>query len=173
MSDDDYKEDLEVSFDNLPENWRDHPRRFAVWGEKHANAIAERDRAKESLEVTKAELGTEIRKDWAALGYDKAPTVDAVKDWVILQPKFKDANKKYINACEEANILSIARSAFEHRRKQLESLTQFLLMGIISANPKLQGDDEPHGDEVVQGMSKSTEKTMKDKIKPKRKRRRR
>ena len=162
---DDYKKDLETNFDTLPENWRDHPQKFADWGEKHANAMADRDRSKESLEVVKAELGTDIRQNWASKGFDKAPTVDAVKDWVTLQPVYRIANKDYIDACEQTQIMAVAKSAFEHRRKQLESLTQFLLMGIISANPKLQGQDEdPHGDEVQQGMGKTTKVKMKRRV---------
>ena len=160
----DYRKDLETNFDTLPENWRDHPGRFADWGEQHAHAMADRDRAKENLEVVKAELATEIRKDWAKLGFEKAPTVDAVNNWVILQPDYRTASDAYIDACEHANVMAVAKSAFEHRKKQLESLTQFLLMGIISSKPKLQGIEEPHGDEVQQGLNQSsTKKVLKKK----------
>lgn len=160
-----YLDDLETGFDTLPEDWRDHPRRFAKWGNKHANSMAERDRAKENLKVVEAELATQVRSNWDALGFEKAPTVDAVQHWVIQQPKYREASEEYINKCEEVNILSVGKSAFEHRRKQLESLTQFLLMGIISSTPKLQGTDDPHGDEIQQGIKPTTHKRIKRRLK--------
>jgi hypothetical protein len=144
----DYNADLAIEFDNLAENWRDQQMLYMKYGEEHANKMRERDRLKESLDIIKAERGAHIREMWETEGFDKAPTVDGVNGWVTRDEQTQEAVKKLIGANHDMNVLHVAKSAFEHRKKALESLTQLYLIGYFS-KPRLQEEtsvQKPHGD---------------------------
>ena len=157
----DYKTDLAIDFDNLAENWRDQQFMYMKYGEEHANKQRERDRLKESLEIIKAERGAYIRQNWEKEGFIKPPTVDGVKDWITLDKQTQQATQFLIDANHEMNVFFVAKTAFEHRKKALESLTQLYLIGYFS-KPRLQ-ETKPYGD--------SQQKALNEKHKTRRKRR--
>ena len=39
-----YNDDLQIDFDKLDINWRDHPITYMKWSEKWVNAVAFKDR---------------------------------------------------------------------------------------------------------------------------------
>ena len=124
----DYNKDLEVNFDRLDENWRDHSRNYMEWSEKWVNAVAEYDRAKEGLEVVKAEVDMEVRnKD-----HTKKPTEAAITSMVTTHKNYRAASELLIEANKKANLLKSAKSAFEHHKKALEGLTQLWVNGYWS-----------------------------------------
>ena len=141
-----YKTDLEIDFDNLAQNWADQQSFYMKYGEEHANKIRDRDKLKEQLDIVKAERGAYIREHWENEGLIKPLTVDGVKDYVTIDPQVRSAVSDLINANHEMNVLQVAKSAFEHRKKALESLTQLFLIGYFS-KPRLQETKkEPYGD---------------------------
>ena len=137
-----YKTDLQTSLENLDRNWLEQPGLFMKWGERWANAVAVKDRAKENLEVLKAEIDSEIRKDWKGFGFDSKPTEAGISAAITIEPRFRAANAAHIDAMEEVNIMAVAKSAFEHRKKQLDNLTSLYLAGFFS-KPKLQDAHDP------------------------------
>jgi hypothetical protein len=141
----DYKNDLEISFHDLEDHWKRQGTLYMKWGELHANSIRLRDRAKEKLEVLKAEKGAYIRDFWSEEDYSKPLTVDGVKDWVANNDEVKGAVSDLIKATENMNLMGVAKGAFEHKKKALEMLTQLYLIGYFS-KPKLQETNEPFGD---------------------------
>jgi len=151
-----YSQDLRTSLENLDQHWLEQPGHFMKWGERWANAVATKDRAKENLEVLKAEIDKEIRKDWDKFGFDSKPTEPAIKSAIILEPRYKQASDEHIDAMEQVNIMAVAKSAFEHRKKQLDNLTSLYLAGFFS-KPKLQDahdPDYPLGNPQQQALNK-------------------
>lgn len=128
----DYKKDLEIDFSNLEECWRTQASNYMKWSEKWANAVAERDRAKELVETIRAEVDAEIR----AMYGKKKPTEAAISSKVDLDGRYKDAVQNYIEKTRIANLYYSTKSAFESRKKALEGLTQLWLGGYWS-EPKI------------------------------------
>jgi len=154
----DYKADLEIEFHNLEEHWKKQGSLYMKWGELHANSIRMRDRAKESLEVMKAEKAAYITEHWEVEGLAKAPTVDGVKNWVTNDSEVRGSGSDYIRATENMNVMGVSKVAFEHKKKALEMLTQLYLIGYFS-KPKLQETDEPFGDPQQKALNQSDTKT--------------
>lgn len=118
-----YREDLEIDKFALDEAWETQALRFCDWAEKEVEAQFERDKAKEKLDIAEASTDTEIRKDPSKFGIDKV-TETAIKNAVLLHKTRTEAQEKYLNAVRSAKILSVAREAFDHRKKALEKLTE-------------------------------------------------
>ena len=86
-----------------------------------------------------------IRKNYQDEGLEKI-TDKIVESWIIRQPEYqkalkelrhatKNANDKLNHAEYDANILKIAKEAFEHRKKMIEQLVS-LYVGEFWAKPK-------------------------------------
>jgi len=132
---DDYNKDLEIDFNRLDENWRDQSSNYMDWSQKWVNAVTKRDRAKEGLDVVKAELDRELRNR----DYDKKPTETALNAMIITHENYRAAFELLTEANEEVNLLASAKSAFEHRKKALEGLTQLFVNGYWS-EPRISGE---------------------------------
>ena len=128
-----YNEDLKIDFAELDINWRDHSTNYMKWSEKWVNSVAYRDRSKEALEVVRAGLDAKYRRD---LFDGKKPTEVAIAAAIISDEEYKLANQTLLDANEAVNLLASAKTAFEHRKKALEGLTQLWLGGYFS-NPNI------------------------------------
>jgi len=131
-----YNEDLEIDFAQLDINWRDHSTNYMKWSEKWVNAVAERDRLKESLDVLKAELDAKYR---IKLYDGKKPTEVSIAAIITTNDDYKLAQWTLIDANEAVNLLASAKAAFGHRKKALEGLTQLWLGGYFS-NPNIPAE---------------------------------
>ena len=133
-----YSDDLKIDFAELDINWRDHSANYMKWAEHWVNAVAQRDRKKEALDVLKAELDKEYRvKLEKQLG--KKPTEAAVSASITADETYQIAQQEIIKANENVNLLASAKVAFEHRKKALEGLTQLWLGGYFS-NPNIPSE---------------------------------
>jgi hypothetical protein len=131
---DNYNEDLRIDFAELDLNWRDHAANYMHWSNKWVAAVSERDRAKENLDVIKAEVDREIREAYSG----KKPTEAAISALVSTNTRYREASDLLIDANEKVNLLASAKSAFEHQKKALEGLTQLWINGYWS-EPKISG----------------------------------
>lgn len=164
----DYEQDLQTNFEDLDRHWLEQPQKYMKWGERWSNAIAKRDRAKENLDVTRAEIDKEIRKGWdkPPWEFDSKPTETAISSAIITDDRYRHANSEYIDAGEEVNIMLVAKTAFEHRKKQLDNLTSLYLSGWFT-RPRLQGDrdpDYPLGDPQQKALSKQQKPKRKPRL---------
>ena len=132
---DDYNKDLEIDFNRLDENWRDQSSNYMDWSQKWVNAVTKRDRAKEGLDVVKAELDREIRNR----EHKTKLTEAAINAVIITHENYRVAFELLTQANEDVNLLASAKSAFEHRKKALEGLTQLFVNGYWS-EPRISGD---------------------------------
>lgn len=166
-----YSDDLKINFAELDIDWRDHSANYMKWAEKWVNAVAQRDRKKEALDVLKAELDKKYRiKLEKQLG--KKPTEATVSASIVSDKTYQIAQQEIIKANEEVNLLASAKVAFEHRKQALEGLTKLWLGGYFS-NPNIPSEIK---ERVEQGdsnyMAKQTEvlaantRLQKRKLKP-------
>ncbi len=131
----DYHKDVEIDITNLGNEWVEQPSLYLYYAEALADAIDTRDRAKQKLEVDSAELDQGYRKHWDELHPDTKMTETALKA-NILQDKVYAKSVALLNkASHNVNLLTSARSAFEHRKKALENLVSLHITGFHS-NPK-------------------------------------
>ncbi|KXH69814.1 MAG: hypothetical protein AM326_01705 [Candidatus Thorarchaeota archaeon SMTZ-45] len=122
-----YKDDLAIDKDSLEECLVEQPELYAKWSQVWAQAVRERDEAKEALNLVKAELDMKIRKSWDILGFDKKPTDMAITTWICAQKDYRDANFILIQATYNVNVLEAAKWAFQHRKDALDNLTKLFL----------------------------------------------
>jgi len=169
-----YEDDLRIDFNQLDINWRDHSANYMKWSEKWVNSVAVKDRKKEVLDTLKAELDSKYRQSLFEKD-QKKPTEGAIAAAIQNDDAYKLAQSDLINATEEMNLLACAKSAFDHRKKALEGLTQLWLGGYFS-NPnipveikeKFKKDDTEYQEEQTKALNEN-KRLQKRKIKPIRK----
>lgn len=124
----DYNQDIEIDKYSLDTECIDQPRKFMKWASLLADALKERDEAKQFLKVTETKISLEIRSDPKSFGLDKI-TESAVESVVINQKQVVEAGQRLIDAQYNVNILSAAKEAQEQRRSMLENLIKLFLSG--------------------------------------------
>jgi len=136
VKDKDYEKDLEIDKYALDAECVDQPRKFMKWSENLADAMAELDRADQRLDVTKAGVEQDVRKDPDKYFIEKV-TEAAIKVAVTLDQTTKDAHEDWVQAKHKVGILMAARGAMEQRRSMLENLVKLFLSGYW-ADPKVK-----------------------------------
>lgn len=135
LKDRDYFQDLEIG-DDLQDEWIKHPSLYMYYSESHADAIDTRDKAKQFMEVEAAKLDSYLRKEWAKLFPEDKMTEAGIKAKVLQHVSYKKAQNLLNKANHNVNILSSAKSAFEHRKKALENIVTLTVMGFHSEPKK-------------------------------------
>lgn len=142
----DYEQDLAIDPHNLAEEWLRHPMLYMKYSEELAEAGKRRDKAKETLDIGKAQLDSSIRKDPDAYNVPKV-TETAVSNAILISEGYQRLSEEYNETVWEVNILSAAVRAFEQRKKALESLVQ-LYIAQYFAGPK-EPQNLPEGKRMV------------------------
>lgn len=121
-----YHEDLKIDTSNLDKEWVNQAPLFMKYSEAAAKARDVRDRAKERLDVARAEADSDIRKYPAKYGLsvDKKPTEGAILSCVIADSKVSKLQDDYLTAQYEESLLSSAVRAFDQRKSALEGLVR-------------------------------------------------
>lgn len=105
---------------DLDKHWSKQARSYAFWGWKWAEAKRDLDQAEDQLELTKAELDSDIRNEPEKFDIPKI-TESAIKNAILAHPRHKEAIKKINNLRLEVNKLSVALTALDHKKKALEN----------------------------------------------------
>lgn len=184
-----YKEDLKINKYLLEEEWSDHSDRYITYSDGYAEAVRERDDAKEELSFrkaeaqdeldrVKAELDIEIRTNYMSYGFEKI-TEAIVSNWIIRQEAYKEAlshyrkvvrnyNQKLNQAEYSVNICDGARRAFEHRKIAMDNLTRLMLAGYFSSKPSkdikesIQENQDQRREEATQNKLKESFRRRKE-----------
>ena len=127
-----YEKDLHIDKDALEDCLIDQPSLYGKWSNAWARAVRERDQAKETLNIVKADLDMKIRKNWDILGFDKKPTDMAIITWICAQEDYRGANLVLIEAAYAVNVLETAKWAFQHRKDALDNLVKLFLSNYYS-----------------------------------------
>jgi len=134
-----YKEDLFIDKYNLDIEWLKQPMLFVKWAERWAEAVERRDRAKQYLEVIKAEMYTKIKKDPDVYGLPDKPTEGATNAIVTKSKKYRSAFEDYLDLNGQVNVLASAKEAMNHKKRALEYVSQLMLGGFYS-NPNIKAE---------------------------------
>ena len=161
-----YNDDLKVDFAQLDLNWRDHSVNYMKWSEKWVNAVSERDRIKEALDVLKAESDRKYRYE-LQLTEGKKPTEASIAAMITTDEDYKLTQQTLIDANEAVNLLACAKTAFDHRKKALEGLTQLWVNGYWST-PKIPVEIKERAENSSQ-YHKEQRKALNDNVRLKRK----
>lgn len=128
----DYNGDLEIDEHALDIEWKGQSKLFMRYAELSAEAVYERDKAKDQLEVVKAEIDSDIRTNFKKFGFDKKPTEAALTAQILTNDKYKKYNDLYIKAIKNMNILIAAKDGIGNKKYALENLTKLWVAGYYS-----------------------------------------
>lgn len=134
-----YESDLKIDLERLEENLQEQAEFVMDYGKEWAEKTAERDRARENISVIEAELDGYARANWVDIS-DTKMTEKSILGYVLNEDKRRSAMENLISITEEVNILSVAKSAFDHRKKALEGLVT-LFVANYYADPKIAKRD--------------------------------
>lgn len=157
----DYEQDLTIDESALDVEWLQQARLMMQYGRYCSECKLEMDKAKEHLEVTKAELDKDIRANPDSFDLTKI-TEGVVSNTIILQPEHQEALDAYLNAKYEFDMALNAVRAIDQKKAALENLV------------RLHGQQYFAGPSVPRDLSKEWEAkeqqtTSNSKVKMKRK----
>lgn len=159
----DYQKDLEINKHKLDEELLDQAQRMMRYNAAHAQAMYDRDRAKQSLDVTRANLDAGIRAELTGAG---VKFTEAVVDGKIkTSPTYLEAQEKYLKAEHEVQLLLGAVMAMNARKVMLENLVKLYLSGYWG-EPRVQGQSSAQGSTEAAIMRSQKEFTPTDWNKP-------
>lgn len=118
-----FKDDLVIDKFSLDSAWENQALLFCKWAELEVEALDQRDRAKERVDLVRAQLDAEIRKRAG----DKKPTEAAILSEIQQSKAYLEATDDYMNKVRTAKILGVAREGFDHRKTALVKLTDLFL----------------------------------------------
>jgi len=156
---DGYQKDLEIAKHSLDWEWQRQAGLFLKYSDEFANANLLRDRAKENIEIVKAELNKSILADPGKFSIDKI-TVASVDAVIKTDKKVIKAIDKWLQLKYEAEIFGSAKQAFEHKKSALEHLAKLYLSGYWSS-PRISSDAKQEVEtskkkKMVKKLNKST-----------------
>lgn len=124
-----FSDDAKIDKHQLDYEWLRQASLFHKYAEAHANAMFERDKLKERLDLVKAQIDSAIRSDPEDYGFLTKPTEPAISSAIIQDLDYIEAKTSYLNAIREMNIVVGARIAMEHKKAALETLAKLYLSG--------------------------------------------
>lgn len=131
-----FEQDLQINKHALDAELLDQAQRMFRYSSAHAQAMLNRDKAKQSLDITKANLDASIRVELTTAG---TKFTEAVVDGKIrMSPGYIESQDKYQKAEHEVQLLLGAVMAMNARRSMLENLVK-LFLGQYWSEPRLEG----------------------------------
>lgn len=133
---------LEVDRLRLDEEWAKHPQEYHEWALAFADAQYEYDKAKSSLELTKAILDGDIRNNPGDFDLKEKFTEAVVTNTIIVQLEYQAAVKKLNAARYELEQRKADVNALDQRKRQLTVLAELWIRDYYSeATVKGQTDE--------------------------------
>ncbi len=119
----DYEREIIIDESSLDIELLEQPRLFLQYGRNEHRARRDVDYAKERLDLVKAKLDKAMRADPDKYNIARI-SEGAIMNTILLQPKYEEANKKYIEANYEYGVARAAVWAFDQRKTALENLVR-------------------------------------------------
>ena len=154
----DFDKDLEISRTTLNDDCITQPSLFAWYAILSEQAKDERDRAKENISVTEAELDMQIRKEMEDAG--EKVTEGKVEKAIKRHEGYREAVEIYLSAAHVYGVLYAAQSAVSHRKEMLITL-------VANMRNEFYGEvaiSEPESGTARSGVSPELLRTRLDKI---------
>jgi hypothetical protein len=125
-----YSKDLSIDFANLEINLKDQPQLYMKYAELYTDAVSERDKLKEKLDIEKAKLDSKVRRDPDKyIGSGTKLTEAAVSNYIISREEIQDINTDLIEKNRIINLYSSAKTAFDHRMKSMAKQVDLFVAG--------------------------------------------
>ena len=126
-----YFEELLIDRYKLEEECADQPRRSMEWGEKYAEAIFDRDKAKQNLKIVAAQVQQRVRQDpdlYGVVAGQRGVTEGAIQAALDTNQEILDAEDLVLEAEKNLQIMKTAKDAFlSDRKSQLTNLVHLQL----------------------------------------------
>lgn len=126
-----FQNDIKIDHDALDVEFVKQASLYLKYSEELALAKDQRDRLKERVDVVKAEMDGMVRRNPAVYDIEKI-TETTVYSAVIQSKEYEEANKKYLDARLNAELIQAAVSALEQKKYALESLVKLLSMNYFA-----------------------------------------
>jgi hypothetical protein len=133
-----WEQDILIDPDRLDAEWLRQPKLFSHYGQLHAKAKAAADRAKESLDLARAEVDAMIRKAPEKFGLGEKLTEAACSATILRHPTYRAALDLFHSTREAEGIAFAAIRALDHKKDALENLVR------LHASEYFAGPSVPH-----------------------------
>lgn len=125
-----WEQDLQIDKNALDEEWIKQPYLYMQYAEKFVYAQDKKQKAKENLEVVKAQADKRARENLTIKG--EKITESKVSSEIVLDPEYKKALSELNEILLEVNLLDFSVKAMDHRKKALEKSVDLYLGGYFS-----------------------------------------
>lgn len=137
-----FERDVSLDINSLHEEWQKQAQLYGKWARRLAKVVKERFKLDERLKVVRtqvkrrieevgADLDSRIRIGYGGMGFEKKPPEDAIKNWILLQPKFKKVQDEGVDeikevtdaladAIEREELFKGACLAMSHKKSAIE-----------------------------------------------------
>lgn len=164
-----YSEDIRIDESSLDVEWLDQPVKMLEYSRHAAEMRREMDRAKDALDLSKAELDRKIRTRPEKFGLEKV-TEGAVVNAIIAHEDYQNALSDYNDARYENEVAQGAVRAFEQRKSALENLVKLFGQQYFAgptlprdlSNERLEIERNKRSDAGVAGKMKRIKKDEKE-----------
>lgn len=120
----DFEDDLHLDKYKLDDAVETQASTYARWAKEYMDSMYDRDKAKDKLELVKAQLSAACRQEWKSLQLGPRISNEAVENWVIDQDDYKDALKDFREKDRIMNILKVAEQSFSQRKYMIQAAVQ-------------------------------------------------
>lgn len=150
-----YEFDIRIDETQLDVEWLEQPALTFKYGKLVTHLESMMNQAKEAMDLVRAELDISIRKKPSEYGLEKL-TEDAIKNVIMLQDSFNEAQEELAEATYEYKVARNALDAVMVRKSALENLVR-----LHGAN-YFAGPSVPHDlEELAENKRKKTNSTIK------------
>ena len=118
-----YEQDITIDDSALDIEWLEQPRLFMKYARHSAEASRDLDKAKENLDIVKAEIDLKIRSNPEKYGLEKV-TETAIQNTILTNKQYQETNQAMLDARYEAEMAKGAVRAMEQRKDALENLVR-------------------------------------------------
>jgi len=122
----DFKENITIDKYSLDLEFEKHPMLYHEYAMDMITAEDEKDRAKDQLELLRAELDVAIRNNPKAFQMEKV-TEAAINSTIVQTNKFKTAQEYYNSCVSSVRILKVAVESINQKKVALENLVKLYL----------------------------------------------
>ena len=166
-----YENDIAIDPEFLEEEWLRQPSLYFKYSDMKRQAAEDQSKAKDKLELWKAQTSLAIRSDPTSFNLVKS-TNDAVNETILAllgadekemakgDPKGPGFKKAYDEATYQLNVFGNVLSSLDHKKKALEMLVQLHVSNWFSG-PK-EPKNLPPGKRIANKKSGKTAEKIRD-----------
>jgi hypothetical protein len=142
----------DIDLNNLEKEWVDHVNKVRTFTDKSAETKKKEAEAKAAMELAEATLLRDIRNAPDKFGLAPKPTEGAIKNCVLYQKRYKDAERAYIQAKYENDLIDGVVKTLDHRKRALENLVTLWQNGYFAAPREKKANGVPRAKVVGKGV---------------------